>query len=165
MTAAPSRACGRDLKDLYAIGFIDKLPRLISAQAEGCHPINRAIAENKPWEPMEEDTLADSIAVGVPRNADKALMAIRESNGIVVNVTDEEIMAAQKLLGTTCGVFGEPAGVTGAAGVKKLCEQGVLGANDTVVLRRHRQRPQGRCQRHQVLRRADEPAERPHTAG
>ena len=123
----------KGLKDLYAIGFIDKLPRLISAQAEGCHPINRAIAENKPWEPMEEDTLADSIAVGVPRNADKALMAIRESNGIVVNVTDEEIMAAQKLLGTTCGVFGEPAGVTGAAGVKKLCEQGVLGANDTVV--------------------------------
>ena len=42
-------------------------------------------------------------------------------------------MAAQKLLGTTCGVFGEPAGVTGTAGVKKLCEQGVLGANDTVV--------------------------------
>jgi len=123
----------KGLKDLYAIGFIDRLPRLISAQAEGCHPINRAIAENKPWEPMEENTLADSIAVGVPRNADKALMAIRESNGIVVNVTDEEIMAAQKLLGTTCGVFGEPAGVTGTAGLKKLCAQGIIGRNDTVV--------------------------------
>ena len=123
----------KGLKDLYAIGFIDRLPRLISAQAEGCCPINRAIAENKPWEPMEENTLADSIAVGVPRNADKALMAIRESDGIVVNVSDEEIMAAQKLLGRTCGVFGEPAGVTGAAGVKKLCEQGVIGKDDTVV--------------------------------
>ncbi len=123
----------KGLKDLYAIGFIDKLPRLISAQAEGCHPINRAIAENKPWAPMEENTLADSIAVGVPRNADKALMAIRESNGIAVNVTDEEIMAAQKLLGTTCGVFGEPAGVTGTAGLKKLCEQGIIGKDDTVV--------------------------------
>lgn len=42
-------------------------------------------------------------------------------------------MAAQKLLGTTCGVFGEPAGVTGTAGLKKLCEQGVIGKNDTVV--------------------------------
>ena len=123
----------KGLKDLYAIGFIDKLPRLISAQAEGCHPINRAIAENKPWEPMEENTLADSIAVGVPRNADKALAAIRESNGIVVNVSDEEIMAAQKLLGTSCGVFGEPAGVAGTAAVKKLCDEGVLGENDTVV--------------------------------
>ncbi len=123
----------KGLKDLYAIGFIDHLPRLISAQAEGCHPLNRAIAEGKPWYPMEENTLADSIAVGVPRNADKALMAIRESNGLVVNVTDEEIMAAQSLLGRFCGVFGEPAGVTGTAGVKKLAEQGLLSESDRVV--------------------------------
>ena len=123
----------KGLKDLYAIGFIDRLPRLISAQAEGCCPLNRAIETGEPWHPMEENTLADSIAVGVPRNADKALMAIRESNGIVVNVSDEEILAAQGLLGRTCGVFGEPAGVTGTAGVKKLCEQGVLGKEDTVV--------------------------------
>ncbi len=123
----------KGLKDLYAIGFIDKLPKLISAQAEGCCPLNRAIATGEDWYPMEENTLADSIAVGVPRNADKALMAIRESGGLVVNVSDEEIMAAQKLLGRTCGVFGEPAGVTGAAGLKKLCEQGQIPADATVV--------------------------------
>ena len=123
----------KGFKDLYAIGFIDRLPRLISAQAEGCHPLNRAIEEGKPWRPMEENTLADSIAVGVPRNADKALTAIRESNGLSVNVTDEEIMAAQKLLGTACGVFGEPAGVTGTAGLKKLCEQGRIPKDATVV--------------------------------
>lgn len=70
----------KGLKDLYAIGFIDKLPRLISCQAEGCCPLNRAIEEKAPWQPMEENTLADSIAVGVPRNPDKALQAIEESN-------------------------------------------------------------------------------------
>ncbi len=123
----------KGLKDLYALGLIDRLPRLISVQAEGCCPLNRAIAEDAPWRPMEENTLADSIAVGVPRNAEKALMAIRESHGLVVNVSDEEILEAQKLLGRTCGVFGEPAGVTGTAGVRKLCEQGVLGAKDTVA--------------------------------
>ena len=123
----------KGLKDLYAIGFIDRLPRLISAQAEGCCPLNRAIETGEDWRPMEENTLADSIAVGVPRNADKALMAIRESHGLVVSVSDREIMAAQKLLGSTCGVFGEPAGVTGTAGVKKLCEAGVIGRDDTVV--------------------------------
>ena len=123
----------KGLKDLHAIGFIDRLPRLISAQAEGCCPLNRAIETGEPWHPMEENTLADSIAVGVPRNADKALMAIRESNGVTVNVSDEEIMAAQKLLGRTCGVFGEPAGVTGAAGLKKLCEQGRIEPDATVV--------------------------------
>ncbi len=123
----------KGLKDLHAIGLIDRLPRLISAQAAGCCPLNRAIEADAPWEPMEENTLADSIAVGVPRNADKALMAIRESKGLTVNVTDEEIMAAQQLLGRTCGVFGEPAGVTGTAGVKKLCEAGKIGKKDTVV--------------------------------
>ena len=123
----------KGLKDLYAIGLIDKLPRLISAQAEGCCPLNRAIEGGEDWRPMEENTLADSIAVGVPRNADKALMAIRESNGLVVNVSDHEIMAAQKLLGRTCGVFGEPAGVAGTAGLKKLCEQGKIPADATVV--------------------------------
>lgn len=123
----------KGLKDLYAIGFIDRLPQLISAQAEGCCPLNRAIATGEDWYPMEENTLADSIAVGVPRNADKALMAIRESKGLVVNVSDAEIMEAQKLLGRTCGVFGEPAGVTGAAGLKKLCQEGKIPADATVV--------------------------------
>lgn len=123
----------KGFKDLYSLNLIDKLPRLISVQAEGCCPINRAVAEKKPWYPMEENTLADSIAVGVPRNPDKAIDAILESNGIVVNVTDEEIMAAQKLLGTTCGVFGEPAGVTGTAGLKKACELGLIPKDSTVV--------------------------------
>ena len=123
----------KGLKDLYAAGFIDRLPKLISVQAEGCCPLNRSLQTGEPWQPMEENTLADSIAVGVPRNADKALMAIRESKGLVVNVSDQEILEAQKLLGRTCGVFGEPAGVTGTAGVRKLCEQGILGKDDTVV--------------------------------
>lgn len=123
----------KGFKDLYAAGFIDRLPRLISVQAEGCCPLNRAIAEGKDWYPMEENTLADSIAVGVPRNADKALNAIRESNGVVVNVSDEEILSAMKLLGTTCGVFGEPAGVTGCAGVKKAAAEGLIPKDATVT--------------------------------
>ena len=123
----------KGLKDLYAIGFIDRLPKLISAQAAGCCPINRAVETGEPWQPMEENTLADSIAVGVPRNADKAIAAIRESGGLTVELTDAEIMAAQKLLGESCGVFGEPAGVTGTAGIKKLLEQGRLPAESTVV--------------------------------
>ena len=123
----------KGLKDLYAAGLIDRLPRLISVQAEGCCPLNRAIQTGEPWSPMEENTLADSIAVGVPRNADKALMAIRESQGVAVNVSDGEILAAMRLLGRTCGVFGEPAGVTGAAGVKKALELGLIDPASTVV--------------------------------
>ena len=123
----------KGLKDLYETGFIPRLPRLISVQAEGCCPLNRAIETGQPWQPMEENTLADSIAVGVPRNADKALNAIRESKGVVVNVSDGEILSAMGLLGRTQGVFGEPAGVTGTAGVKKALEQGRISPNSTVV--------------------------------
>ncbi|MBP5331665.1 MAG: threonine synthase [Lachnospiraceae bacterium] len=122
----------KGLKDLYETGFIDRLPRIISVQSTGCYPINRAVMENKPLEPMEENTIADSIAVGVPRNPDKAMNAIRESKGICVNVTDEEILEAMKLLGSY-GIFGEPAGVTGTAGLKKAVEEGLIPKDSTVV--------------------------------
>ena len=123
----------KGFRDLYETGFIDRLPKLLSVQAEGCCPLNRALQAGEPWSPMEENTLADSIAVGVPRNADKALNAVRESGGIAVNVSDEEILAAMRLLGRTQGVFGEPAGVTGTAGVKKALELGLIDPDATVV--------------------------------
>jgi threonine synthase len=123
----------KGFKDLYAAGFINKLPKLLSVQASGCCPVNRAIETNAPIERMEENTIADSIAVGVPRNGDKALQAIRESGGITVNVEDGEILAAMRLLGKTAGVFGEPAGVTGTAGLKKAAEQNLIPEDATVV--------------------------------
>ena len=123
----------KGLVDLYEVGLIDRLPKLIAVQAEGCCPLNRAIQTGEPWHPMEENTLADSIAVGVPRNPDKALNAIRASHGVAVNVSDEEILAAMRLLGRTQGVFGEPAGVTGTAGVKKALELGLISPDSTVV--------------------------------
>ncbi len=123
----------KGFKDLYALGLIDRLPKLLSVQAEGCCPLNKAIENDTPWEPMAENTYADSIAVGVPRNPDKALNAVRESGGLAVSVTDEEIMAAQRLLGRVCGVFGEPAGVAGTAGIKKACALGLIPPDATVV--------------------------------
>jgi threonine synthase len=123
----------KGFKDLYAAGLIDRLPRLISVQAEGCCPVNKAAVSGKPLEWMEENTLADSIAVGVPRNGEKALRAIRESDGICINVSDAEILVAMGLLGKNAGVFGEPAGVTGTAGVKKAAEQGLIPPDALVV--------------------------------
>ena len=123
----------KGLKDLYALGFIDRLPRLISGQAAGCCPINRAIRTGEDWQPMEENTLADSIAVGVPRNAHKALCAIRESRGLAVDVTDEEILQAMTFLGRRCGLFGEPAGVTGFAALHKACREGLIERGATAA--------------------------------
>lgn len=123
----------KGFQDLYATGFIDRLPKLISVQAAGCCPINTAIEKGQPWQPMPENTLADSIAVGVPRNPDKAIQAVQESRGITVNVTDEEILAAMRLLGKTCGVFGEPAGAAATAGLVKAARESLIPDNASVV--------------------------------
>ncbi|MDR1574910.1 MAG: threonine synthase [Treponema sp.] len=123
----------KGFKDLYAVGLIDRLPRLVSVQASGCCPVNRAIEQNAPIKWMDENTLADSIAVGAPRNGDKALAAIRESGGITINVSDEEILAAMRLLGKSAGVFGEPAGATGTAGIVKAAALKIVPADAVVV--------------------------------
>ncbi|WP_227764919.1 threonine synthase [Zhaonella formicivorans] len=119
--------------DLYKAGFIDRLPKVAGVQAEGCAPLTKAFHSGKKFEPTEENTIADSIAVGVPRNAEKALRAVRESKGTFINVSDEEILAAMRLLGNTSGIFGEPAGVAGLAGLKKLVANGTIGKHETVV--------------------------------
>ena len=118
--------------DLYQTGLIDKLPRLLSVQAAGCCPINTAFTENLPLQAQAENTLADSIAVGLPRNPDKALNAIKASNGAVINVTDEEILAAMRLLGKS-GIFGEPAGVAALAGLSKAISEGIVRPTETAV--------------------------------
>lgn len=124
----------KGFKDLYAAGFIDRLPKLISVQSVNTCPINRAARTGEPWEPMEENTIADSISVGVPRNPDKAINAIVESEGIPVEVTDDEILEAMRTTGRECGVFGEPAGVTGMAGLVKLCAEGKIPADASVAV-------------------------------
>jgi threonine synthase len=123
----------KGFKDLLAAGLTDKLPRLVSVQAAGCCPINRAFESGAPLAPAEEHTIADSIAVGVPRNGEKALRAIRESGGLAVNVSDGEILEAMGLLGAAAGVFGEPAAAAAIAGIKKAAERGLIPAEALTV--------------------------------
>jgi len=120
--------------DFYHTGLIDRLPKMLGVQAEGCCPISNAFHSKTQIEPMAEDTLADSIAVGVPRNPDKALRAIRDSSGTMVNVSDAEILAAMGLLGRTSGVFAEPAGAAALAGLQKQVKQGQIRRQDRVVV-------------------------------
>jgi len=124
----------KGLLDFYQAGLIDRLPRMLGVQAEGCCPIAAAFLNDEPLKPAAENTLADSIAVGVPRNPDKALRAVGESQGTMVTVSDEEILAAMRLLGSTSGIFGEPAGVAGLAGLKKAAASGIVEAGATVAV-------------------------------
>ncbi len=123
----------KGFQDLYRLGWIDRVPKIAGVQSTGCSPLVDAWRENRPWQPAAENTIADSIAVGVPRNPEKALMAVRDSHGTMLAVSDEAILAAMRELGASSGIFGEPAGETGLAGLKLLIEQGVISQNETVV--------------------------------
>ncbi len=123
----------KGLREMRRFGVIDRLPRMLGTQAAGAAPLVDAFRRGtEDWVPVEAETVADSIAVGEPRNGVKALRAVRESGGALVAVTDEEILAAQREL-ASFGVFGEPAAVAGIAGVRRAREEGLVGPADRVL--------------------------------
>ncbi len=124
----------KGLYDLKEIGFIDKIPKLLGVQAEGCAPITKSFKTGKDLEVTGEDTLADSIAVGSPRNFQKAINAVKDSGGEMINVSDDSILDMMKILGKNTGIFGEPAGVAGLAGLKKMVEEGFINKEETAAV-------------------------------
>lgn len=120
-------------RDMYHLGFINKIPKLVAVQAEGCKPIVDAVNGDGTVKFVEPNTLADSIAVGIPRNRVMAVRDIRESNGFGIAVTDNEILRAIKYLGSMEGIFAEPAGATAFAGVLKALETKRISKKDRVV--------------------------------
>jgi threonine synthase len=124
----------KGFKECYTLGLIDRLPRIVGVQAANSNPVTRAFEKNTyEFEYRTPETIADSISVGIPRNGIKALNAVHESGGYMVDVSDEEILTAMKILAQRTGVFGEPAGVTGFAGIMKMNELGLLKGDERVV--------------------------------
>jgi threonine synthase len=120
--------------EMYTLGFIERLPRLLGVQAAGACPVHDAFQAGRPdVTPRAVATLADSIAVGHPRNAKKALRALAASHGETVAVADEQILAAMYELASEGGVFGEPAGVAGWAGVVKARQAGIIREGESVL--------------------------------
>jgi len=127
----------KGLKDLRALGWIARMPRLIGVQAAGSAALYRAWRKGTPAlaiKPIEAHTVADSISAGLPRDRIKALAAVRETGGAFVQVTDEEILAAIPALGQGCGVFAEPAAAAAWAGLRRARADGLLGRADRAVV-------------------------------
>jgi threonine synthase len=122
--------------DFQNLGFIKSMPRMAAVQSTGCAPVIRAYergADPKnivPWE------MPDSVATGLmdpfPWDGDAALVAIRNSHGAAVSVSNEEILEAQRKLAKLEGIFAEPSGVTSLAGLMKYREK--VDRADCVVL-------------------------------
>ena len=106
---------------------IDNLPVLLGFQADGAAPLVYGKTIENP------ETIATAIRIGNPASKDKALKALKESNGQVNAVTDDEILHAFRYIASKEGVFAEPASCASLAGVLKLHKKGFFKKGDTVV--------------------------------
>ncbi|MDX1995645.1 MAG: threonine synthase [bacterium] len=137
-----SSAFGKGLVELHCLGLIDRLPRIAVIQAEGASPLFQSY-EPKPGAngyvrgedellPMKAETIATAIKIGNPVNFPKAVRSLRQTNGVVEMVTDQEIMDAKALIDRT-GIGCEPASACSLAGTRKLVEAGIIQRGETVV--------------------------------
>ncbi len=133
--AANIWAVYKALTELEEVGWIDRMPMLTGIQAEGASPVAKAF-KNKTNDFVAEknpETVATAIRIGNPVSGRKALTAIYKTGGYSTTVNDDEIIAAQKLLGRKEGVGVEPASAASVAGVRKLREMGIIDPNEKVV--------------------------------
>ena len=113
--------------EYYQAGRAKIKPRMMGFQAEGAAPIVRG-------HPIEHPkTVASAIRIGNPASWQKAVAARDESGGIIDMVSDDEILAAQKLMAVKAGVFGEPASAASLAGLIKLSRSGMDFSQKRVV--------------------------------
>ncbi len=127
----------KGLKDLYAMGWIDKMPKIMGVQAEGSNYMYEAWKNNEDVltkAPIDSRTAADSISAGLPRDRIKAMAAVKETDGAYICVTDEEILSAIPTMARGSGVFGEPAGAAAYAGLIKAVEDGLVSADERIVV-------------------------------
>jgi threonine synthase len=128
-------AIWKGFKELKEVGLTNLLPRLVGVQAAGASPIADAFAKGSnivtPW--GHPETVASAIRIGAPASWKKALRAVRESNGAVLKVSDQEINQAQRLLADHEGIFAEPASAASVAGLRKARKSNLLRVNDSVV--------------------------------
>lgn len=126
-------AFGKALREARSLGLITKVPRLVSVQAAGAAPFARAFREDFAARyTVQAETIATAIRIGDPASWDRAVRAIRETDGLVIAATDEEIIDAKVTI-DAAGVGCEPASAASVAGVRQLVRDGIIGVGDTVV--------------------------------
>jgi threonine synthase len=124
----------KGFKDLHALGWLEQMPRIFGVQAEGSAAVANAFhAGVEKITPVQAHTLADSIAVDLPRDGVRAVRAARQTGGSYVLVSDADILRAIAALGPA-GIFAEPAGATAYAGLEKALAQGLVTAEDPILV-------------------------------
>ena len=126
-------ALGKALMELHELGIISKVPRIAVIQAEGANPLYTMWKNHTEFKPVKNpETIATAIKIGNPVSWPKSMRAVTWSNGVVEQVTEQEIMDAKAKL-DAAGIGAEPASCCSLAGAKKLRDNGVIGPDEKVV--------------------------------
>lgn len=150
-------AIGKGLRELKALGLIEKVPRLVVIQATGANPFYQMLAAGASGlTPMDDPrTEATAIRIGHPANWKKARRALEWTAGLCESVTDEEISQAKAVLAED-GVGCEPASAATVAGLRKLCQEGKIerGADVVAILTGHQLKDTDYVLKHQPVNEA-----------
>jgi len=147
-----SSSFGKAFSELRELGLIDRTPRLAVINAAGANTLyelyekrgmrwnngkpDRAIVDDYHAEldaaAKRADTIASAIEINRPVNFDKCLRALETMDGVVREVTDQEILDAKSQVANS-GLGCEPASAASVAGAKQLCAEGVIDPGERVV--------------------------------
>jgi threonine synthase len=126
-------AFGKALREAYAWKLISRMPRLAAVQAEGAAPFARSFAEGFGHKhQVKAETVATAIKIGNPASYDRAVQAITETNGVVLSVSDAELLEAKAAIDAS-GIGCEPASAVTLAGLRRLIGTREVRATDRVV--------------------------------
>lgn len=127
-------AFGKAIEEAFELGLIDRKPRIAAVQAAGANPFFTAFTNGFPekCEPVVAETIATAVKIGDPVSYPRAVRAIRGTDGIVLQATDEEIMDAKATIDAV-GIGCEPASACTLAGIRQLVANGEMKKGETVV--------------------------------
>lgn len=126
-------AIGKAFRQAYQLSLISRMPRIVSVQAAGANPFYRSFLQDfRHRETVEANTVATAIKIGNPVSYRRAIRVIEESNGLVEEVTDAEILDAKRVI-DRAGIGCEPASAATLAGIRKLVGKGVIQRDEQVV--------------------------------
>jgi threonine synthase len=126
-------AFGKAICEAHAWGLISRRPRLAAVQAEGAAPFVRSYEDGFVHRhTVKAETVATAIRIGDPASYERAVTAIRETDGVVLSVSDAELLEAKAAVDAS-GVGCEPASAATLAGLRRLVQRKTIKPSDQVV--------------------------------
>ena len=128
----------KGFRDYRELGLVAEIPKLVAVQSSGNPPFVRAFKEGqdpyhiKPWK--KPQTIAWGLEDPYPWDGDGGIQALRDSGGDAEEVSDSLILKAMRYLAIYEGVFAEPSGAAGLAGLIQAIDEGKIDSSDRIVV-------------------------------